>query len=150
MSKPDEDLQINTPETYLGYDRARGFASAVAPVTDAPVDYRPARQPGNGEWNLDGKWTITPQYVEPAASGSLQLGFDARNVFLVIEPVDRGGSISVFVDGSPAADTPDVHGGALSPRESRMYQLVKLGGPGPHVLRLDVKGRLRLFAFTFG
>ena len=150
VSKPDVEVQANTPETYLGYDRGRGFASAVVPVADVPVDYKPARQPANGEWNLDGKWTITPQYVEPFGSGSLQLGFDAKNVFLVIEPVDRGGSISVFVDGSPAADTADVRGGLLAPRESRMYHVVGLGAPGPHVLRLDVKGRLRLFAFTFG
>jgi len=150
VSKPDLMLETNTPETYLGYDRARGFASAVAPVADAPADYKPARPPANGEWNLDGRWTITPQYVEPSASGSLQLGFDAKNVFLVIEPLDRGGSISVYVDGSQAADTADVRGGALAPRESRMYHLVGLGAPGPHVLRLDVKGRLRLFAFTFG
>ena len=25
-----------------------------------------------------------------------------------------------------------------------------LAAPGPHVLRLEVQGRLRLFAFTFG
>jgi hypothetical protein len=31
-----------------------------------------------------------------------------------------------------------------------MYQLVGLPAPGPHVLRLDVKGKIRLFAFTFG
>ena len=31
-----------------------------------------------------------------------------------------------------------------------MYQLVGLTSAGPHVLRLEVKGRLRLFAFTFG
>ena len=31
-----------------------------------------------------------------------------------------------------------------------MYQLVGQGAAGLHVLRLDVKGKLRLFAFTFG
>jgi cytochrome c biogenesis protein CcdA/thiol-disulfide isomerase/thioredoxin len=150
VSKPDLLLQSNTPETYLGYDRARGFASAVAPVADSPAEYRPARPPANGEWNLTGTWTITPQYVVPSASGTLQLGFDAKNVFLVIEPVDRSSSISVFVDGAPAPDTTDVKKGMVAPGESRMYQLVGLGAPGPHVLRLDVKGKLRLFAFTFG
>jgi cytochrome c biogenesis protein CcdA/thiol-disulfide isomerase/thioredoxin len=150
VSKPDLALQTNTPETYLGYDRGRGFASAIPPVADAPVDYHPARRPANGEWNLSGTWTITPQYVVPAANGTLQLGFDAKNVFLVIEPVDGSGRISVSVDGTPAADTPDVKGGLLAPTQSRMYQLVGLGSAGPHLLKLDVKGKLRLFAFTFG
>jgi hypothetical protein len=58
--------------------------------------------------------------------------------------------VSVFVDGQPGADTADVRGGSFSPSESRMYQLVGLGTPGPHVLRLEVKGTVRLFAFTFG
>jgi hypothetical protein len=114
------------------------------------VEYTPARPPANGEWNLSGTWTIAPQYAVPAASGTLQLGFNARDVFLVVEPVDNSGSVSVFVDGKPAPDTIDVKRGMFAPRESRMYQLVGLTSGGPHVLRLEVKGRLRLFAFTFG
>jgi thiol-disulfide isomerase/thioredoxin len=150
VSRPDTLIEAQTPETYLGYDRVKGFASAVSPVADTPVEYKPARQPGNGEWNLTGTWTITPQYVLPATTGTLQLGFDSRNVFLVVEPVDNGGSISVFVDDKPGRDTVDVKNGALAPRESRMYQLVGLASAGPHLLRLEVKGRVRLFAFTFG
>ncbi len=73
--------------------------------------------------------------------GTLQLGFDAKNVFLVIEPEDSAGAISVFVDGKPGADTIDVKKGAFAPRESRMYQLVGLPAAGPHVLRLEVKGK---------
>ncbi len=150
VSRPEEKLQTQTPETYLGYDRARGFTSAVKPVFDAPADYRPARVPGNGEWNIAGRWTITPQYIVPQSSGTLQLGFQARNVFLVIEPQSRDASIQVSVDGAPPADTADVKGGRLQPVESRMYQLVGLPQPGAHLLRLEVKGSLRLFAFTFG
>ena len=52
---PRPQLDAQTPETYLGYDRGRGFATAVHPVADKPADYRPARLPGNGEWNLDGQ-----------------------------------------------------------------------------------------------
>jgi cytochrome c biogenesis protein CcdA/thiol-disulfide isomerase/thioredoxin len=150
VSLPEQQIQAQTPETYLGYDRARGFASAVAPVFDAPADYRPARVPENGEWNLTGRWTITPQYIVPQSSGTLQLGFQAKNVFLVIEPQSRDASIQVRVDGSPPADTADVKNGRLEPAESRMYQLVGLKRPGAHLLKLEVKGKLRLFAFTFG
>jgi cytochrome c biogenesis protein CcdA/thiol-disulfide isomerase/thioredoxin len=150
VSKPAPEIAAQTPETYLGYDRAQAFVSAVNPVQDKPTDYRPSRLPGNGEWSLTGKWTITPQYVIPETSGTLQLGFDAKNVFLVIEPQAADGTISVFVDDRPAGDSADVKDGMLSPKESRMYQVVGLAGAGPHVLRLEVKGKLRLFAFTFG
>lgn len=149
-SKPAPAIEAGTPETYLGYGRGTGFASAVAPVADSPVDYRPARVPGNAEWNLSGTWTISREFVVPQGSGTLQLGFDAKNVFLVIEPEERDGTISVLVDGAPAGDTPDVRRGTVDVTQSRLYQLVGLPAAGPHVLRLEVKGRLRLFAFTFG
>ena len=150
ISKPAPSIESNTPETYLGYDRGRGFASATAPVPDRPAEYLPARTPTNGEWNLTGKWTITPQYVVPLDSGTLQLGFNAKNVFLVIEPQGGDGNIAVRVDGKPGNDTADVRNGVLLPRESRMYQLVGLKRAGSHVLSLDVRGKVRLFAFTFG
>ena len=150
VSGAEPGRAAGTPETYLGYGRARGFASAVAPVPDREAQYRPARVPGNGEWNLSGSWTIGREYVVPASAGALELGFTARNVYLVVEPEAAGGSIRVQVDGRPGPDTADVKDGVLVAEESRLYQLVALREPGPHVLRLEVNGRLRLFAFTFG
>ena len=150
VSPPAQNIDSQTPETYLGYDRGRGFLSAVEPVADQVKDYRPSGRPSNGMWNLTGKWTITPQYIVPKSSGSLELGFKARNVFLVIEPQSSGGRIEVKVDGRPVVDTPDVKNGVLQPNESRMYHLVELKQPGSHLLELEVKGKLRLFAFTFG
>ena len=150
VSGPEPGSAAGTPETYLGYGRARGFASAVAPVLDRVAEYRPARVPGNGEWSLAGSWTISRDYVVPTAAGALELGFTARDVYLVVEPEAGGGSIRVQVDGRPAADTADVKDGVLEAEGSRLYRLVALREPGPHVLRLEVTGRLRLFAFTFG
>ena len=124
VSKPAPQLDAQTPETYLGYDRGAGLLSDAKLVPDTPTDYAPARTPGNGEWSLKGKWTIAPQYVVPDAAGTLQLGFQAKNVFLVIEPQERGASLDVFVDGKPRRDTADVKKGGLAPAESRMYQLV--------------------------
>ena len=68
-----------TPETYLGYDRGRGICLGGAPrwPTSPPITRLPG-SPANGEWNLDGTWTITPQYVVPdhraarCSSGSTQ------------------------------------------------------------------------------
>jgi peptide methionine sulfoxide reductase msrA/msrB len=88
-------LAAETPETYLGYGRGRGFASAVPPVADKAALYRPARIPGNGEWNLSGRWTIAKEYLSAEADGVLELGFKARKVYLVVEPGAGGGNIAV-------------------------------------------------------
>ncbi len=150
VSKPGPAIDTDTPETYLGYERARGFASAVKPVPDAAVRYSPAGTPSNGQWSLAGEWTIAKDHISTGSSGVLELGFRARNVFLVIEPMRAGGKIAVFLDGKASSDTPDVKNGVLMARESRLYQLVGLASSGPHVLRLRVESGLKLFAFTFG
>jgi len=151
VSRPDLVNTAQTPETYLGYSRGKGFATAVPPVPDKPTEYRPAKTPDNGQWNLDGRWTITAHYIVPDNSGVLQLGFNATNVYLVIAPEDdKGGTIRVTVDGNTPADTPDVKNGILKPDSDRLYQLVGLDAAGRHNLTLKVDGKLRLYAFTFG
>jgi cytochrome c biogenesis protein CcdA/thiol-disulfide isomerase/thioredoxin len=150
ISNPKLQFDARTPETYLGYGRARGFTSAVGMAPNKVADYRPSGAPANGEWNLSGQWIVAQEFAVPQSSGALEIGFHARNVFLVIEPEEDGGRIEVQVDGLPVSDTADVKDGILLPDESRLYQLVGLEEPGEHVLHLDVKGKLRLFAFTFG
>ncbi|MGO8692341.1 MAG: cytochrome c biogenesis protein DipZ [Rectinemataceae bacterium] len=150
VSAPDLKLASNTPETYLGYARGRGLASAVRPIADTPTAYTPARSPGNGEWTLNGVWTIHKEYVQPASKGTLQFGFDAKDVYLVVEPAEGGGSISASLDGSGKAEGPDLSHGMLVPDVSRLYHIVALKSASSHVLTLDIKGNLRLFAFTFG
>jgi cytochrome c biogenesis protein CcdA/thiol-disulfide isomerase/thioredoxin len=150
-SLPPPRLEALTPETYLGYERGKGFASAVEPEADKAVVYSPAHVPASGEWNLEGEWTIAGQYIVPASSGSLSLGFNAKDVYLVAEPAGRGGgSIAAFVDGAPPADTNDLRGGILKPDVSRLYHIAALSEGGAHVLRLEVKGSVRLYSFTFG
>jgi len=150
VGKPPQAIQAGTPETYLGYQRGSGLDSAVTPMADKVVDYRPSRTPANGEWSLEGRWTISSEYIQPETSGTLRLGFRAKDVYLVVEPEEDGASIAVSVDGVSAAGGPDVVGGLVRPTASRLYQLVKLPVAGGHLLKLVVKGKLRLFAFTFG
>jgi cytochrome c biogenesis protein CcdA/thiol-disulfide isomerase/thioredoxin len=146
----EPDIESATPETYLGYARAQGLIATPPVVKDRVAEYVPVRRPRNGEWTLSGKWTITSEYAAPENSGMLQLGFNARDVFLVIEPEMAGGSIQVLVDSKPSENTRDVHNGTLHPQKSSLYHLVRLKAPGPHVLSLGVHGKMRLFAFTFG
>ena len=150
VSMPAPRFESRTPETYLGYARTSGFTSAVPLAPEQTVEYRPAGTLDNGQWSLDGSWRISREYAVPQDAGVLQLGFHAKNVFLVIEPQGQEGRIVVRVDGLPSPDTEDVHNGLLLADESRLYQLVGLEKAGPHVLSLEVQGRLRLFAFTFG
>lgn len=150
VSKPSPELVTLTPETYLGYERGKALVSESKAEADKAVAYHSAKIPGSGEWSLEGRWTISGQYLVPESVGTLTLGFYARDVYVVIEPGGEGGQISVLVDGKPASDTPDLSGGVVRPTESRLYHLVQLPAPGDHLLTLRVSGGVRLFAFTFG
>jgi cytochrome c biogenesis protein CcdA/thiol-disulfide isomerase/thioredoxin len=153
LSQREPRLAARTPETYLGWDRTTGFVSTRQPLLEQVAEYQLGDVPGNGEWALSGSWVIDGSYVESSGSpggSELQLGFNARKVYLVIEPQEPGGSVEVRVDGRIAGDTADVRAGVLSPQNSRLYQLVDLSSAGDHLLELRVEGKMRLFAFTFG
>jgi len=154
-AKKTADLEVpkiesQTPETYLGYGRTKGFVSPESIGHNEEKLYSSSKKIQNAQWALDGTWNFKSEYITPSENGSLNLGFYAKNVFLVIEPEEDGAFIEVLVDGKLVEDTLDVKNGMLYPKESRLYQLVALEEAGEHTLRLNVKGRLRLFAFTFG
>jgi thiol-disulfide isomerase/thioredoxin len=142
--------QSSTEELYLGYHRTSGFTSEAEPIRNKQHDYKQVEAPGNGEWSIEGRWTFKREFILSEESGELTLGFQSKDVFLVIEPVGTGGSIEVEIDGKLVNDTPDVKNGSLEPDKSRLYQLVKLRKAGRHTLKLKTNGQYRLFAFTFG
>ena len=140
-----------TPETYLGYRRTKGFAADREILKDEAAEYAFSVSEGNGVWGLSGEWTFTPEYVTPQTRGKLRLGFEAKNVFLVIE--DMSGNlqpVEVLLDGRIPGNTPDVKNGRLMPAENRLYQLIGLEKAGTHTLQLTVPPGVRLYAFTFG
>ena len=138
-----------TPETYLGYRRQQGFQSATELLKDQRESYSLKNDLDTGEWSLEGDWVSTAEAVVSGLTGILELQFNAREVFLVIEP-EPGASINVLLDGEVPEDTSDVHDGLLRPDASRMYQLIELDKAEKARLRLEVTGKVRLFAFTFG
>jgi len=142
-------LQSRTPETYLGYGRVKGFKSPEALQKDGERTYSPAPSLENGEWSLEGNWTFSDEYIS-SGDGSLELGFHARHVYLVIEKIDEDARLEVLNDRIPVKETSDVKEGVIKVDESRLYELVSLPEAGFHNLTLKVHGRLKLFAFTFG
>jgi cytochrome c biogenesis protein CcdA/thiol-disulfide isomerase/thioredoxin len=142
---------VTTPETYLGAARAERFTNAeLSPGLHGFT--APARL-GANEFAYRGRWRIEFDSAT-AAGGSLELNFGARHVYLVLGTIDgRPRRIKVLLDGSPIDDAvagADVHGGALTVRSQRLYDLVDLGRVEHHVLRLEPEAGTMGYAFTFG
>jgi thiol-disulfide isomerase/thioredoxin len=119
---------VESPETYLGYEQARGFASSGG-VLDQPRTYVAPDSLKLNQWALAGEWTIERRAsVLNRADGRIAFRFHARDVHLVIGPRVRGASVPfrVLIDGEPRGDGLDVdelgNGTVVQPR---LYQLVR-------------------------
>jgi cytochrome c biogenesis protein CcdA/thiol-disulfide isomerase/thioredoxin len=141
---------VTTPETYLGVARAERFTNAQ--LSPGLHDFTaPARVPPN-EFAFRGRWR-EQFHSATAAGGSLELDFGARHVYLVLGTVNnRPRRVKLLLDGKPigAAAGADVHGGAVTVKAQRLYELVDLPRVGHHVLRLEPEAGVRGYAFTFG
>ena len=126
---------LESPETYLGYDQAQRFASpGGAKLAQARTYVAPERLKLN-EWALAGEWTVERgASVLDGADGRIAFRFHARDVHLVMGPPARGTTVPfvVSVDGEPPGrahglDVDERGHGTLS--EQRLHQLIRERGP---------------------
>jgi thiol-disulfide isomerase/thioredoxin len=119
-----------SPETYIGYDRARNFASPGGIVENERHVYASASLLLN-QWSLSGDWTVRGENaVLNGVGGSIVYRFHARDLHLVLRPGTNGKPIRfrVTIDGNaPGADhgtDTDADGQGVVDSQ-RLYQLVR-------------------------
>ena len=125
---------LETPETYLGYEQAQNFASPGGADLDEPRTYAAPEHLNLNQWALSGDWTVKRgASVLNGVDGRIAFRFHARDVHLVMGPPPRGTSVPfrVLVDGeSPGAahglDADDEGEGTLS--QQRLHQLIRERG----------------------
>jgi hypothetical protein len=125
---------LGSPETYVGYARAAGFASPGGLVHDSSNHYEVPPELGLNSWSLSGDWTVGAQPAllnEPG--GRVTHRFHARDVNLVMGARDGEGSVGfqVRIDGEPPGEAHgidiDSEGNGTVAGE-RLYQLVRRPG----------------------
>jgi thiol-disulfide isomerase/thioredoxin len=150
-------VNLESPETYLGYEQGRNFASPGGVGFDEPRTYTvPDPLPLNG-WALSGDWTIARgASMLNGSEGRLAFRFGARDVHLVMGPAMRGASVPfrVLLDGEPPgpAHGLDVDGqgyGTLS--KQRLYQLIRQARAGERTVEITfLEPGAEAYCFTFG
>jgi thiol-disulfide isomerase/thioredoxin len=149
---------LESPENYLGSERAEGFASPGGAALDEPRLYQlPARQRLN-EWALSGDWTVRKDAIAlNRPGGRIAYRFHARDLHLVMGPAAPAAPVQfrVLIDGQPpgAAHGGDVDaqgGGVVT--EQRLYQLIRQSGPiADRQFEIEfLDPGVQAFAFTFG
>jgi thiol-disulfide isomerase/thioredoxin len=149
---------LGSPETYLGYDQGRSFASPDGPAFDEPHSYSVPDSLQLNEWALAGDWTVEGRAsVLNDADGGIAFRFHARDVHLVLRVREPGASVPfrVRVDGAPPGDARGLdvdeqgHGTVVQPR---LYQLVRQRGRiTDRTLEIDFGAPgVEAYVFTFG
>jgi cytochrome c biogenesis protein CcdA/thiol-disulfide isomerase/thioredoxin len=151
-------IAVQSPETYVGYERTENFASPGGTVRDMRHDYSTPSSLQKNQWALGGDWTVeSEKAVLDGSSGRIVFRFHARDLHLVLGPGPDGKPVrfKVSVDGAPpgadhGSDTDGDGNGVVN--EQRLYQLVRQGKPGKdrtfEIEFLDLGAEA--FAFTFG
>ena len=149
---------LETPETYLGYQGGRDFASPGGVHIDEARAYEVPKALKLNSWALAGEWTVQGRAsVLNHADGRIACRFHARDVNLVMRSRAPGTAVHfrVAVDGQPPGasrglDVDEDGRGTLI--EPRLYQLVRQ--PGAIVDRTFeltfLDGGVEAYVFTFG
>jgi thiol-disulfide isomerase/thioredoxin len=128
-----------TPESYLGFQHPDNLAGQTIQQGEM-ADYQlPGAVPAD-EYAYGGRWSIGKESSTAGPGATLQLNFQATDVYLVL---GGSGSIVVGLDGHPTR-TIVVSG------EPKLYQLVGLSSPDRALLRLALSPGVQAYDFTFG
>jgi thiol-disulfide isomerase/thioredoxin len=149
---------LRTPETYLGYGHASGFASPDGERFDESHDYPEPSRLGLNEWAPSGHWTLAGHAVVlDEAPGRIAIRFHARDVNLVMGPPQRGTSVPfrVLIDGEPpgsahGTDVDEMGNGTVM--EQRLYQLIRQHEPiADRLFEIEfLDSGVEAYCFTFG
>jgi thiol-disulfide isomerase/thioredoxin len=142
-------------ETYLGYDKATGFATLVP---DKPHAYPPAGKLRPDQWALSGTWTVERERaVLQQADGRVTMRFRARDLHMVLGPSADGHPVRIRVrlDGQPPLDD---HGADIDAQGNgtvtaqRLYQLVRQSaGSRERLFEIEfLDPGAQAYTFTFG
>jgi cytochrome c biogenesis protein CcdA/thiol-disulfide isomerase/thioredoxin len=126
--------EVQSPETYVGYQRAEHFVPETSLVPDKVATYTPPTQLALNDWSLGGQWHVGSERATANAPASrIVYRFHARDLHLVLGPGADGKPVrfKVLIDGKAPGDA---HGTDVAPdgsgsvTEQRLYQLVRQNG----------------------
>ena len=149
---------LGSPESYVGYDRAVGFASPGGVVPDERHVYSTPGALRRNQWSLSGDWRIGSVPVAlNEAGGAVSYRFHARDVHLVMGPPVAHPPVRfrVRLDGAspgPAHGIDIDEAGSGRADYQRMYQLIRQSPPiGDRLFEIEfLDAGVEAFVFTFG
>jgi thiol-disulfide isomerase/thioredoxin len=153
---PSNDVQ--SPETYAGYERTERFASHERLAHDSRKAYTLPLIPRLNEWGLGGLWNAGAERTALlTAPGKVLFRLHARDLHMVLGAAKKGSAVrfKVTLDGAAPGDDHGVDSapdGSGEVREPRLYQLIRQKGPvRDATFEIEfLDPGVEVFSFTFG
>jgi cytochrome c biogenesis protein CcdA/thiol-disulfide isomerase/thioredoxin len=153
-----DDRDVDSPETYIGYERAANFSSPGGAMQNTAADYRLPASLELNDWGLAGDWRVKSQYASlQRPAGRIVFRFHARDLHLVLGPGADGKPVH-FVIRIDGAAPGDAHGSDVAPdgsgvvTDERLYQLVRQkGSVTDRTFEIEfLDPGVQAYSFTFG
>ena len=150
--------RLGSPETYVGYARAAGFASPGGFALDRSRVYPEPERLRLNHWSLSGAWTAGRQVtVLDEPGGRITHRFRGRDVNLVMGGRADGGPVRyrVALDGEPPRGARGIdvgEDGSGIAGEERLHQLIRQDGAiRERTVEITfADAGARAYVFTFG
>jgi cytochrome c biogenesis protein CcdA/thiol-disulfide isomerase/thioredoxin len=159
VQMPSDREQVKSPETYIGYDKAKNLIEMISVTEDVEKKYAQVKMLSLNQWTLSGWWNIHEEFAETTeAHAKISYRFHARDLHLVLGANDNKQiKFTVKLDGLPpgkdhGVDTDERGRGVI--KGQRLYQLIRQKGDTSirdrsFEIEFDEPGA-EAFAFTFG
>jgi cytochrome c biogenesis protein CcdA/thiol-disulfide isomerase/thioredoxin len=152
------DTDVESPETYVGYERADSFLPSGGLKQDVAQVYTIPKHLELNQWGLSGNWTDHAQVASlDSARGKIVFRFHARDVHLVLGPAANGKPVRfrVKIDGKAPGENHGVDTDALGDgkiTDQRLYQLIRQKGAiEDRTFEIEfLDAGAQAYAFTFG
>jgi Thioredoxin like C-terminal domain len=148
-----------SPETYVGYGQAEGFASPEKVARDSRRTYSAPASLSLNHWALVGSWSVDSEAaVLQSDPGKVLYRFHSRDLNLIMARSKGGKPVrfKVTLDGAAPGDNNGVDiraDGNGEIREPRMYQLIRQNGYSIQDRTFEIEfldPGARVLDFTFG
>ncbi len=151
-NRPLFDTQ--TPETYLGYERADSDLSPAL-THDEVASYVFPQQLGSNAWALQGAWKVNEvKIVSAEANAALKIRFNARKVFIVMgSNTSKPIRVNVLLNGEHiiADKGTDVKNSSILVDKHTIYEVLAMKQFANGILQvIATEPGLEAYTFTFG
>ncbi|WP_243063871.1 cytochrome c biogenesis protein DipZ [Humibacter sp. RRB41] len=132
-----------TPETYLGTQRAEGYAGPTSYADGTRTFAMPKTVPQD-RYGLGGTWTLAGESITAKGGSSITLHYDASKVYL---DVGGSGTLTVTQGSTPSATSATTFKVSGAPD---IYTVVSSSSPKRGTVTIQLSPRLAAYSFTFG